>query len=277
LAAPVIDYDRLRTWSPWFSAAVTKVAGPAIIEAARASKPEYVENARRFFEDEIGVQRLVSGLSEELRPCSVRVYHGTRLSESELISVKSAGLRPLTLAERKPLLTGLFEAHPEWPKVKHRLDDIIRGLGVDWERSGVGRREDGCIHVCLSRAGLTLGCNHYLNNGAEVDQHVASLLFDSERAREFLRANRTPWLISFTAPFEEAARAASPWGFRQHEMPSLLRSLLQVWAFSLSDSTFRVGSLRDGVALRFPGEISADRLKIESVSDRRLPKRPYRD
>ena len=73
MAAPVIDYDRLRTWSPWFSAAVTKVAGPAIIEAARASKPEYVENARRFFEDEIGVQRLVSGLSEELRPCSVRV------------------------------------------------------------------------------------------------------------------------------------------------------------------------------------------------------------
>jgi hypothetical protein len=270
----VIDYDRLEAWAPHFAAIVIEVTGPEVIRAAKRSSPRYIEDARRFFEEQIGVQRLVEGLSERLRPWFVRVYHGTRLNEDELASVRRLGLRPLTLAEREPLLAQLFEAHPDWSRVRDKLADSIRRHGVDWATSGVGKREDGGIHVCLSRAGLLHGCNHYLTHGAEVDQFIASELFDNERSREFLRTGRAPKLISFTAPFEEAAAAANPWGVRRDEMPSLLRSLFQAWAFSLNHPSFDVAKERDGVALRFPSPISPDRITIEDVSDDQLTVRP---
>jgi hypothetical protein len=213
----VIDYDRLDLWGPIFTAIVTEVAGHEIIAAAKRPCPQYIEDARHFFEQEIGVQPLVDGLSECLRPHSVRVYHGTRLSELELKSVQRLGLQPLTLARRKPLLIGLFEQHEDWPKVKDNFEDIIHQLGVGWEKSGNGKREDDGIHVCLSQAGLLNGFNHYLTHGAEVDQHVASLLFGSERARELLRAGRVARLISFEASFDDAAGAANPHGFFSSE------------------------------------------------------------
>jgi hypothetical protein len=128
----------------------------------------------------------------------------------------------------------------------------------------------------LSRAGLLDGCNHYLTHGAEVDQHVASLLFDHERARELLRAGRKARLISFGAPFDDAASAANPHGFlRPDEMPPLLCRLFEVWAFSLSHPDFSVARQCDAVALRFPGPIFPDQLKIEDIPDDQLFVRPY--
>lgn len=273
----IVDYDRLDLWGPSFGSMVEEVAGPAVIEAARKSSPQYIEDARNFFEQQIGVNVLVDGLHKRLGTYRIRVYHGTRLGEGELEAVKRVGLQPLTLAGRRSLLVRLFESHPDWPNVKDQLDDVLQRFGVAGARSGNGRREDGAIHVCLSRAGLTHGCNHYLTHGAEVDQHIATVLFDKESAKELLRHGRSPRIASFTAPFDEAAKAASPWGFREGEMPSLLRSLFQVWAFSLSHLSFDVAKERDSAALRFPGPISADRLTLEDIEDEVLKVRPYFD
>jgi hypothetical protein len=273
----IIDYDRLDLWGPSFESIVEEVSGPAVIDAARKSSPEYIEDARKFFEQQVGVNVLVEGLHKRLSPYRVRVYHGTRLGEDELAAVKRVGLQPLTVADRRSLLVRLFKSHPAWPNVKDRLDDILLRFGVDGVKNGYGQREDGAIHVCLSRAGLMRGCNHYLTHGAEVDQNIATVLFDKESAKELLRPGRSPTIASFTAPFGETAKAASPWGFREDEMPSLLRSLFQVWAFSLSHPSFDVAKERDSVALRFPGPISADRLTLEDIQDSLLEVRPYLD
>lgn len=247
---------------------MSDVAGPEIIEAAKNSRPKYIEDARRFFENEIGLQKLVEELNSRLGTYAVRVYHGTRLGDVELASVKRHGLRPLTLIDRKDLLIECFKHHPDWEKEQHKLDDVLHRIGPGWERSGYGKREDGGVHVCLSRAGLLHGCNHYLQHGAEVDHHVAYALFESDKsAEDLLRVGRGARLVSFTAPFPEAAIAANPWGFPRDEMPSLLRTLFSAWAFSLSHESFSVVSQQDSVALKFPGSISADRLKIEDISD----------
>jgi hypothetical protein len=70
-------------------------------------------------------------------------------------------------------LTAIFNQHPEWSPAKAELLDAqLHRFGPGWETAGVGRREDDSVHVCLSRAGIVLGCNHYLTHGAEVDQHI---------------------------------------------------------------------------------------------------------
>jgi hypothetical protein len=140
----IIDYDRLDLWGPSFGSMVEEVAGAELIEAARKSNPQYIEDAQLFFEERVGVRVLVDGLHERLRPHSVRVYHGTRLSEDELDAVKHSGLQPLEVAGRRPLLVRLFESHPEWPKVKDSLDDVIRRFDVirpdPTHRESVGAR-----------------------------------------------------------------------------------------------------------------------------------------
>jgi hypothetical protein len=264
----IFDYDQLDVWGPWFTAIMLDVAGPEIIKVAKNSHPEYIEDARQFFENEIGSQKLVDELNTRLSAYAVRVYHGTRLGDDELASVKRQGLRPLTLIDRKDLLIRCFKHHPDWEKERHKLDGILHRIGPGWEKSGYGKREDGGIHVCLSRAGLLHGCNYYLTHGAEVDHHVAYALFENDKsAVHLLRVGRPARLISFTAPFPEAAIAANPWGFPSQQMPSLLGTLFAAWAFSLSHKSFTVASQRDSVALRCPGPISADRLEIEDIAD----------
>jgi hypothetical protein len=59
-------------------------------------------------------------------------------------------------------------------------------FGPGWEKAGAGKREDNSVHVCLSRAGLLYGCNHYLTHGAEVDQHIAQALFPGDSGLDLL-------------------------------------------------------------------------------------------
>ena len=44
--------------------------------------------------------------------------------------------------------------------------------------------------MCLSRAGLLHGCNHYLMHGAEVDQNIAMMLFDDNSGLDLLTRAR---------------------------------------------------------------------------------------
>jgi hypothetical protein len=124
-----IDYDQLDVWGPWFTAIMSDVAGPKIIEAAKSSQPQYVEDARQFFESEIGLQRLVDEFNSRLVPYVVRVYHGTRIGDDELASMKQHGLRPLALVDRRDFLIRCFEHHPDWKQERHKLDGILHRMG----------------------------------------------------------------------------------------------------------------------------------------------------
>jgi hypothetical protein len=99
-------------------------------------------------------------------------------------------------------LVAVFSQHPEWSSEKEQLLDVqLQRFGPGWEKAGLGLREDGCVHVCLSHAGLLLCCNHYLTHGAEIDQVIAKVLFPDSSGLELLSASRAAKLVTFTAPF----------------------------------------------------------------------------
>jgi hypothetical protein len=83
----------------------------------------------------------------------------------------------------------------------------------------------------------------------------------------YLRARRAK-IVSFTAPFPDAARAANPYGFPSPDLPALISLLVSAWAFRLACPTFTVVSQRETAALRFPALIGPERIeRIEDIDD----------
>jgi hypothetical protein len=80
----VIDYDEIEQWQPWLTAMVSSLAPAELLEGLKTSRPKYMQDARDYVVENIGRQRLVEHLNGELARYSVRVYHGTRVTEAEL-------------------------------------------------------------------------------------------------------------------------------------------------------------------------------------------------
>ncbi len=269
----ILDYDNIDEWSPWFDEIMGAIGPADLIERLHATTPEYVEDARALVVSVVGLPALIAHLQTALASYHVRVFHGTRVTDAELGSIKQHGLRALALSERRVGLVAVFSEHPEWPHKEPMLNREIHRYGPGWEKAGTGKREDDCVHVCLSRAGLLHGCNHYLMHGAEVDQHIAMMLFDDNSGLELLTRARKPYIVSFSAPYPDAAVAANPYGFPSEDLPSLINSFLGAWAYRKSHPKFTVVAQRDSIALRFLAPILADRIEhIELVDDALLPK-----
>jgi hypothetical protein len=267
----VIDYDEIEQWQPWLTAMVSSIAPAELLEALETSRLKYMEDALDYVVENIGRPRLVEHLNSELAPYSVRLYHGTRVIEAELRQIRTDGLRPLRLSDRRMPLAAVFRQHPEWSTEKEQLlDEQLYRRGPGWKESGYARREDGSVHVCLSRAGLLLSCNHYLRYGAEVDQDIANVLFPDGSGLELLRRGRAAKLVSFTAAFGEAAKAANPYGLPEYELPDLLRKLLSAWAYKTAKPRFSVAKECDPSSLTFKGCIPPGRLEIVDVEDAEL-------
>jgi hypothetical protein len=264
----LIDYDQIDDWGPAFGEIVEAIAPEGLDSRLRGSNPEFVEDARDLVLQEVERGRLLAALNAALSSSTVRVFHGTRLTEEEARQIQSNGLRALKLADRGLALTTIFSQHPEWPSKQDLLADQLHRFGPGWIKNGSGRREDDSVHACLSRTGLIHGCNHYLAYGAEVDQHIARALFADNSGLGLLRRNRTAKLISFTAPFLEAAAAANPYGFPNDCLPGILDRLVSAWAYKLSHPNFSITTQRDSIALKFPAPIPSERIDgIEDVDD----------
>ena len=247
-----IDYDRIEDWSPWFGDMVASIVPKAVLVSLQTAQPRYMEGARDHLLGGVNRAELVQHLNDHLAACEVRVYHGTRVTVDEARDIRVAGLRPLRLVDRRAALAAIFSLHADWPTKAGLLDTQLHRFGAGWEKGGAGRREDGCVHVCPSRAGLLYGCNHYLTHGAEVDQHIANELFPDGSGLELLKRNRSAKLISFTAPFPEAAVAANPYGFRPNEMPGLLGMLVTAWAYKVAKPEFSPASEEPRGSLQIP-------------------------
>ena len=125
----IIDYDEIEVWQPWLDQIMSEIASPELCEALQTASPEYLQDAERLVIQEVGRDTLIETLTEALTAFHVRVFHGTRLSSADIVSLRTAGLRPLVLAERRASLVAVLEKHQRWPEVSVRLDDGLLAFG----------------------------------------------------------------------------------------------------------------------------------------------------
>lgn len=265
----VIDYDKIEEWESELDTIISEIITQRFYNELQAARHEYIEDAGNMLSNFIGIENLINHLCERLSDFNVRFYHGTRLSDYEFLQINSNGLVPLDISKRKAALEEILKFHPEWEKARSNIDKSISYVA----NGGAGLREDGCIHACISRAGLLKGCNHYLEFGAEVDGHIVHNLFGPSHdfALALLKKHRKAALISFLYPFREAAEAANPRGIPKDSLSSLPGMLVSAWAYKKSNPSFKTASQRSSTAAKFSGVIHSSKIEnVEMIQDEEL-------
>ena len=268
MAIGLIDFDDIGQWAPELAAVLRPFLRESIGPAMAASAPKCVEDALDLLFTMLDRDAVIDSTVNWIRSTNIAGYHGSRLADAEIASIRAIGLIPLKAEARRKRLERALSRHPEWPAVAGQLESVILSHG---QGSVAGRREDQ-VHLTLSKAGLMDGFNHYLTHGAEFDQHVAyALLGDEGKALLATDGEATVFRIAVPGPL--ALDVAHPYldidSMRARgEVPNLVRDILKAWSYRLAHPGFQSRTLRIDCGMIFRSTISADWI----VDFERLPK-----
>ncbi len=254
----MIDFDNIDEWSPSLTEVLRELLPDDLEDRLSELAPEYIEDAVGILFDIADKDAIIDATLSWVQSSQIVAYHGTRLTDHEVQSVRQCGLVPLVAEARHERLQRALSAHPRWSEVADKLEAAIRTHGAG---EFAGCRE-GQVHLTLSRAGLVGGFNHYLTHGSEFDQHVAVALLGGD-GKELLRRDGRPRLIRAAVPGEEAIAATHPFGTpddmrARGDMPNMIREILESWSYRQSKPEFQSRSLKKDCGLFFCSSVPAD-------------------
>jgi hypothetical protein len=264
----VIDFDDIDSWESQLAAALSPYVSDLARKKLASTTPEYVEDARDVLLNLSSRNAVMDATLNWIRSTNIACYHGTRLIDTEVSSIRTLGLIPLHAESRHHRLTRALSPHPDWHRVAHQLDAKIQAHG---ERNAAGHRE-GQVHLTLSRAGLTKSFNHYITHGSEFDQRVAYALLGVD-GKQLLALDGKPTLIQVAIPGSIALDAAHPFFDVDYlrstgEVPQIVDQFLQAWAFRLSYPEFQSRSLAIDCGMMFRSTVPANWIvNIETLTE----------
>jgi hypothetical protein len=268
MAIGLIDFDDIDQWEPELTAVLQPFLPESIFPAMAASAPQDVEDALDLLFNMLDRDAVIDSTVNWIRSTNIAGYHGSRLADAEIASIRAIGLIPLKAEARRYRLERALSRHPEWPAVAGQLESVILAHG---QGSVAGRRENQ-VHLTFSKAGLMDGFNRYLTHGAEFDQHVAYALLGAE-GKALLATDGEAMVIRIAVPGPLALDAAHPYlnidSMRARgEVPNLVRGILTAWSYRLARPGFQSRTLRIDCGMIFRSTVSADWI----VDFERLPK-----
>jgi hypothetical protein len=251
----MIDFDDIDSWAPDLAAALSEHVPDSVAPELAAVAPEFVEDARDLLFELTDRDAVIDATLAWIRSTKIIGYHGTRLTDEEIASVRADGLIPLKAEARRPRIIRALSPHPKWREAVDRLDAVIHAHGP----GGIGGCREDQVHLTLSKAGLISGFNHYLTHGAEFDQHVASELLGAE-GKELLARDGKPRVIRVAVPGPRSLEAAHPFfGIDDIRgsggVPNLVNELLEAWSFRLAYPEYQSRTLRADCGMMFRSAI----------------------
>ncbi len=229
------DFDDICDWGPRLSLALDKVAPQALREQVERSPAKYIDDAFDILLAGADRDELIDATRSWMRDQEIIGYHGSRLSEAEIASVRTEGLQSLIPWRRRERLEAILSRHDEWNAVKTRLETTLGEYG-----DGAFGRREGQAHLTISRGALLTAFNHYLVEGSEFDQAVAVELLGTD-ARALLQEGRWPVLFAVAVPGERAVEISER-RTSIGEMSGLVRLILQFWAYWLHNPNLDLGA-----------------------------------
>lgn len=264
----MLDFDNIDDWAPEFATMLRLLVPASVGQKLLAAAPQFTEDARELLFALTDCNAVIDTALEFIRSTTIAGYHGTRLTDAEVASVRSAGLIPLKAENRRHRLTRALSPHPRWREVAHRLDAALEAHG---QGAFAGRREHQ-VHLTLSKSGLTNGFNHYLIHGAEFDQHVAHMLLGPE-GKELLARDGKPRVIRAAVPGAFALDAVHPYCSindlrARGDVPNLIDEFLRAWSYRLAHQYFQSRTLRVDCGMVFCSAVPAAWIiDIDTLSD----------
>jgi len=252
----MVDFDSIEGWAPLLADALRICVPTSVATRINAAQPRCVEDALEMLFELVDRDRVIDAALAWIRSTSVFGYHGTRLSDAELLSIRASGLIPLLAEARRDRLERALSAHPRWSDAKYDLDEAIR---IHGQGNRAGRRE-GQVHLTLSRYALTNRFNHYLTHGAEFDQHVAHALLGQE-GEDMLRRDGKSRIVTIAVPGSAALDAAHRYFTiddvrAMGDVPNVVNEFLKAWGLRLSRADFQCRTLKVDCGMVFRSTIS---------------------
>jgi hypothetical protein len=259
------DFDAIEVWGPELEHELANVIPASASAVLAGTRHEFVEDARDQLLEMVNSSRaeMVSRITAWIEAQSVVVYHGSRLTDDEVLRIKQEGLRTLCARQRIPRLKAILSSHGSWNEIEPQLEATVDAFGRFGVQNGYGQRE-GQVHATLSRAGLVQSFNHYLTEGPEFDTHVAHRLLGEEGV-DLMRAHGVPVLVHLHVPGQVALKATDPLNFRP-DPPEMVRYILTAWAWWLADHSHSSARLRVDCGLTFRTDVPPSWIvKIEKL------------
>ncbi|MCX6539533.1 MAG: hypothetical protein NT151_11470 [Acidobacteria bacterium] len=264
----MIDFDSIDEWAPDLSRALTSGIPTDLRQHLVRAAPTYIEDALDVTLAQAGRDAVIDLTLRWIESTTVAAYHGTRLTDSELASVRSEGLVPLVADARRNRLERALSRHPLWPQVCGRLPEALRKYGA----GGTAGIREGQVHLTLSKTGLVHAFNHYLIGGSEFDQQVALDLL-GEDGRALLGEDGTARVIQFAVPGPAAIQTTHPFFSVQMmrdrgEVPNLVGDLLASWSYKQVHPEFQSRRLETDCGLFFRATVPAAWISaIDTLND----------
>ena len=258
-----LDFDDNRAWGPLLTAAVGDLISEPVVEQLVAAAPEFIEDALDLLFSYTNRKEIIEATLVWIRSTPIAGYHGSRLTDSEVDSIRARGLVPLDAQARRTRLCRALSPHPRWDEVAGQLDATLHAYGGEMTggRGKAGGRE-GQVHLTLSRSTLINYLNYYLTHGSEFDQRVAEALLDTD-GKELLRRDGQARVIRVAVPGEDALNAAHPYFtvedlLARGDVPNLVNDFLTAWSYRLAHPDFDCGRLGSGCGMVFHSIVPSD-------------------
>ena len=250
-----LDFDDHRAWGPLLTAAVGDLISEPVVEQLVAAAPEFVHDALRLLFSYPNRKEIIEATLVWIRSTTIAGYHGSRLTDSEVDSIRARGLVPLDAQARRTRLCRALSPHPRWGEVAGKLDPTLSEYGGEkvGGRGKAGSRERQ-VHLALSRSRLINYLDRHLTHGSEFDRHVAHALLGAE-GEELLRRDGQARVIRVAVPGEDALNAANRYHtveecLARGDVPYLVNDFLEAWSYGLADPDF-CGPLGHGCDMVF--------------------------
>ena len=126
----MLDFDNSRNWGPLLTATLADLISETVVDKLVATAPEFVEDAFDLLLACTDRECVVDAAVGWIRSATVAGYHGSRLIDPDVDSIRDQGLVPLDAKARRERLARALSLHPQWDQVADQLDSTLHEHGV---------------------------------------------------------------------------------------------------------------------------------------------------
>ncbi len=252
-----LRFDNASEWEDSLALALEPVVGQAVRDKIAKQRGRYIEDAARVLFNHADRSTVIQMTIDWIESRCIAGYHGTRLTESEVRSVRDNGLIPLKIGSRVTRITRALSPHRDWPTRERVLIDAIAS-----DQVGPQANRENQVHLTLSRSALVNGFNHYLRYGSEYDYNLTSRLF-GDSGLDLLAKDGSPFVICVCVPGREALLAANPYRHQSEWLASgepigLVDCFLEVWAHRIVEPRFNPSDCNYDIGMIFGQAVPKD-------------------